>query len=274
MLDKLPPKPECAKPWRDVLPVHAAADLFPLLSKGELEELSRDIKENGLRQRCHTIDENGRTVLLDGRNRLDALEHIGEKITLDNSGIFEQLPADVDPYAFVISANIHRRHLTREETRDLIGKLLKATPEKSNRQIAETAKASHVTVGAVRAEMESTGQIDQLIKTVGKDGKARRPRGDRGDAEQIRAEKAAPVAAPESRSLPCTSGLLKGRPRPSRKSQSARWVERKSSNNSAQPARWRLTLESSPKPTAPRLTAKSWLPPKKLRSRGKPFAGN
>ena len=147
---------QAAPSWRDVLPVHPAADLFPLLSKGDLEELSRDITENGLRQHCHIIaDEDGRPVLLDGRNRLDALEHIGEKITLNNSDIFEQLPADVDPYAFVISANIHRRHLTGEQKRELIGKLLKTTPEKSNRQIAKTVKADDKTVGIGAARLGS-----------------------------------------------------------------------------------------------------------------------
>jgi hypothetical protein len=154
---------QAAPRWRDVLPVHPAADLFPLLSKDDLERLSRDIKENGLRQRCHTIaDKDGRLVLLDGRNRLDALEHIGEKIAVNSSDIFEQLPADVDPYAFVISANIRRRHLTGKQKHELIGKLLKATPEKSNRQIAETVKASPTTVGTVRAEMEATGDVSKL----------------------------------------------------------------------------------------------------------------
>jgi hypothetical protein len=35
-----------------------------------------------------------------------------------------------------MSANIHRRHLTIEQKRELIGKLLKAQPKQSNRQIA------------------------------------------------------------------------------------------------------------------------------------------
>ena len=33
------------KSWRDVLPVHAAADLFPLMSEDELRELGDDIKK-------------------------------------------------------------------------------------------------------------------------------------------------------------------------------------------------------------------------------------
>jgi hypothetical protein len=67
-----------------------------------------------------------------------------------------------DPYAFVISANVLRRHLTVEQRRDLIAKLLKASPDKSNRQIAETVKASPTTVGTVRKEMEHRGDVSKL----------------------------------------------------------------------------------------------------------------
>jgi hypothetical protein len=79
--------------WRDWLPIHPAANLFHLLSKDEQEELSRDIKENGLHQPCHIIaDEDGQPVLLDRRNRPDALEHIGEEITLDRAQAAGQMP--------------------------------------------------------------------------------------------------------------------------------------------------------------------------------------
>jgi hypothetical protein len=37
-----------AKSWRDVLPVHPAADLFPMMSPDELKVLGEDIKRNGL----------------------------------------------------------------------------------------------------------------------------------------------------------------------------------------------------------------------------------
>ena len=33
--------------WRDVLPVHPAADLFPMMSRDELLALGEDIKEGG-----------------------------------------------------------------------------------------------------------------------------------------------------------------------------------------------------------------------------------
>ena len=44
-----PSDPQAApKSWRDVLPVHPAADLFPLMAPDELKALGEDIKKNGL----------------------------------------------------------------------------------------------------------------------------------------------------------------------------------------------------------------------------------
>ena len=52
--------------------------------------------------------------------------------------------------------------------------MLKATPEKSNRQIAEEARADHKVVGRARKRLEATGAAPQLEKRVGADGKERR----------------------------------------------------------------------------------------------------
>jgi hypothetical protein len=158
------------KSWRDLLPIHPAADLFPLTSRDELRALAEDIKKNGLRESVALYDdpELGR-CLLDGRNRLDAMELLGKEVihtgaAFPNIGLWKPVGTrePFDPYAYVVSVNYHRRHLTAEQKRDLIAKVLEATPERSNRQIAETVKASHVTVGAVRAKMERRGQIDHV----------------------------------------------------------------------------------------------------------------
>jgi hypothetical protein len=175
--------------WRDHLKVHPAADFFPLLSETDpaaLKELAEDIRQHGQREPASYIkNSDGDLVLLDGRNRLDALEMLGRKIDINDSSMFEQRSLSINAQAFIISKNIHRRHLTPEKKRDLIGLLLKANPEKSDRHIAKTVKASHHTVEAVRAKLESTGQIAQLKKTVGADGKARK----RPTKKQIQPEK-------------------------------------------------------------------------------------
>jgi hypothetical protein len=80
---------------------------------------------------------------------------------------------DIDPVAFVISQNIRRRHLDAAGKRKLIADLLALNPAKRNRQVAKAVGADHKTVAAVRAEGEATGEIPQLEKTAGQDGRKR-----------------------------------------------------------------------------------------------------
>jgi hypothetical protein len=77
-----------------------------------------------------------------------------------------------DPYAYVMSANLHRRHLTTEQKRDLIAKLVKAQPEKSDRQIAKETKTSPTTVGTVRTKLEETGDVSRLDTRTDTKGRA------------------------------------------------------------------------------------------------------
>jgi hypothetical protein len=186
--------------WRDVIKVHPACGFFPPMSPDELRELGKDIRAYGLKSPialyCKDNPSDAASwSMIDGCNRLDAMELEGIPFELafrklsrrpiyrwflisdDNDIIFPDEPivrADADPYAYVISANIHRRHLRPAEKRDLIAKLIKAQPEKSNRQIAKTAKVDDKTVGAVRSELEASAEIPQLEKTIGADGKARK----------------------------------------------------------------------------------------------------
>ncbi len=197
--------------WRKHLIVHPAADLLPLMSEPELETLARDIHKNGLLTPIVLWRENWNddspAVLSDGRNRLDALAALGwlslypvrerhpresreyvrnnPPFDINDECVLNALDggfdatgfetSDVeDPYALVLSLNHHRRHLTPDQKRDLIDAILKARPEQSNRQIAKQVKGDHKKVADRRSKLESTGEIPQLDKTVGADGKARK----------------------------------------------------------------------------------------------------
>ncbi|MBY5488686.1 hypothetical protein ELH49_20750 [Rhizobium ruizarguesonis] len=163
------------KTWRDEIKVHPAADLFPMMSEPELRELGEDIKRNGLRMPIYmwAPDKNSHNYqLVDGRNRLTAMELVGIRVLgkkgfddkqVRSAKILWYYGEQLDPWEFVVSANIHRRHLTQEQKRDLVAKLLKATPEKSNRQIAATIGVDHKTVGAVREEREARGEIPHVV---------------------------------------------------------------------------------------------------------------
>jgi hypothetical protein len=80
---------------------HEYANLFPMLPDAELQALSNDISANGLQTPITTLD----GMILDGRNRHRACEIAGVDPTFE-----EYLGGD--PLGFVVSHNLHRRHLT------------------------------------------------------------------------------------------------------------------------------------------------------------------
>ncbi|WP_424361414.1 ParB/RepB/Spo0J family partition protein [Methylocystis parvus] len=88
---------------------HWAADLFPLLEGEAFSALVEDIRDKGLREPIiRTADGDRGWVILDGRNRLRACEAAGV------DPYFEEYEGD-DPLGFVLSANLHRRHLNESQ---------------------------------------------------------------------------------------------------------------------------------------------------------------
>lgn len=204
------PSNKAKSSWRDVLPVHPAAELFPLMPPDELRELGEDIKKHGLKSRIvlwapGTNESHGPYSLLDGRNRLDAMEAVGIRVVKDGeldvpptlscpspimrlyeksqpySLAMKKLPPELryDPWTYVVSANIHRRHLTAGQRRDLIATLIKQQPNKSDRQIAKDAKSNRTTVGQIRKGLEDAGtcqSVDTRTDTKGRQQPAHRSR--------------------------------------------------------------------------------------------------
>jgi hypothetical protein len=164
--------------WRQHLKVHPAAEIFPPLSADELKELGADIKEHGLTSRIVLLpvqdDKTSHYELLDGVNRLDAMALAGldlQKEFFDNPLAKLTVPPTTDPYDYVISANILRRHLSDEGRRNLIAKVLKAKPDLSDRAIGEQIKADHKTVARVRREAEGRGDIPHVKTRIDSKGR-------------------------------------------------------------------------------------------------------
>ena len=96
-----------------MMKAHAAAELLPPMSEGELADLIEDIRSNG--QLIPIVAYEGQ--ILDGRNRWLACEHLG--ITPKVA----QYDGD-DPVSYVISANVKRRHLTQTQKAEVARKAL------------------------------------------------------------------------------------------------------------------------------------------------------
>jgi hypothetical protein len=189
--DSKEPSADQAAPfdWRAIIPPHPAAELFPLMAEAELKELAADIKANGVVDSIVIFhDRDDQKSLLDGRNRLDALAllgllNIGNNYlrAVDVGGremavhhVFEK--DDENPYALALSYNVHRRHLTAEQKRDLIAKVLKVTPGASNNSIAKQVKADDKTVAAVRRELEANSEIPNKprVEASGRNARGRK----------------------------------------------------------------------------------------------------
>jgi hypothetical protein len=118
------------------IPFHPLADLFPLMEGIEFDELVADIKLNGLEEVIVMLDDQ----ILDGRNRYLAC------LAADVEPLFVPHRGD-DPLAYVISANLRRRHMEESQQPEPSASLQKvdrATAAKllnvSERTVAAAAK--------------------------------------------------------------------------------------------------------------------------------------
>ena len=83
-----------------------------MMGDDELAELGEDIKARGL---IEPIKFRG-AELIDGRNRMEAMERAGIKV---DNGHKHHLPA-IDAVAYIIGANIRRRHLSSGQLADIL----------------------------------------------------------------------------------------------------------------------------------------------------------
>ena len=141
---------------------HEASNAFPMMSADELHSLAEDIKKRGQEEGIVLLG----GKILDGRNRWEACKLAHIKPWTRNANREQRK----DPLGYVMSMNLHRRHLSMGQKRAAIIFKLKTEPEKSNRQIAREAGVDHKTVDRQREKMENGGEIPHHETHIGKDG--------------------------------------------------------------------------------------------------------
>jgi ParB-like chromosome segregation protein Spo0J len=162
-----PPKQETKQepPKEQEFEFHPIANVFPLMKGDEFKQFKKDIKSNKLQQPIVIYE----GKILDGRNRYNACKELG-------------LPVDTKPYigtdpvAFVISTNVHRRHLNESQRAAIAAELATFTHggDRSKAPIGaltDKAAAKLLNVGERSVERakavlkEATPNIQALVKS-------------------------------------------------------------------------------------------------------------
>lgn len=147
--------------------IHPAALLFPMMGEDELRQLANDIKGNGLLEPILLHQD----LVLDGRNRLEACKLAGIEPRFHTGKIGS-------PLLYVISKNLHRRHLTASQKAAIAAEMVpllaqekkqSASPigdvgEKTNAIAAKAMGVGRTSVERVLAVKKADPQIFEEIK--------------------------------------------------------------------------------------------------------------
>ncbi len=152
-----------ARKKQDELPFHPLANIFPLLGAEEIGVLSKDIAENGL-QFPITLYEG---KILDGRNRQTAC------VMANVTPQYVEFEGE-DAVRFVISTNLHRRHLNESQRAMIAAKLANMPPHRPDHKSAnlrtsqtEAAALLNTSRRAVQhAKKVETEAIPEVVNAV------------------------------------------------------------------------------------------------------------
>lgn len=141
--------------------------VMPPLTADEYNELKDDIANRGVMVPIE-FDENGN--VLDGHHRLKICDELGIK---DFPKVIRAGMTENEKRTHARKLNMARRQLTTTQRRQIVQDQLQETPEKSDRQIAESIGVSNSTVSYQRKKMEESGQLCESHSSIGADGKER-----------------------------------------------------------------------------------------------------
>jgi hypothetical protein len=135
--------------------------------EGDLyDRLRDDIRLRGIQ--VPILVDNATGEVIDGRLRTQIAAEL--KIR-DIPTIFVGLLSSEERDDLRLAVNLYRRHLSRDQMRELIAWSLKRGPEESDRSVAKKTGVNHRTVAGVRRGLEAGGEILHLPTRDGADGK-------------------------------------------------------------------------------------------------------
>lgn len=159
-----------------MLEAHPAAAIFPMLEDSEYRGLLEDIRDNGLCQPIITLD----GKILDGRNRYKACLELDLEPELQ-----EWEPNGLSAVDYVVSLNLHRRHLTasqkaaiayellptyeaeaRQRQLALAGTRPTADPENLSAKMREGVKAAEQAATATHVSPRYVEEVKHIARTA------------------------------------------------------------------------------------------------------------
>lgn len=142
-----------------LLQFHDAANIFPMDDE-HIEELAKDLAGNGLHNPIETLD----GLILDGRRRYMACRIAGVEPQ------FKAVSVE-DPIAYVLSLNLHRRHLTPTQL-SMVGARASTLREKLTSEAKERQREGGKSKGKENLPYPAGQTRDIIGKAVGVSGKS------------------------------------------------------------------------------------------------------
>lgn len=166
---------------------HPLANIFPLIEGQPFDDLVADVKKNGVREPIWMYQHQ----ILDGRNRYRAAKQAGRDVDIR---IYE----GDDAVSFVISLNLHRRHLNESQRAAVAAKLANLPahrPAESAQICAVSQEKAAEMLNVSRRSVQAAARVihegdESLVKAV-----------ERGDVAVSSAAKVAQLPKEEQREI-------------------------------------------------------------------------
>ena len=173
---------------------HEIANIFPLMEGTELTELSADIKKNGLIDPIWLYE----NKILDGRNRYRACQEVGVEPR------FQSYPGN-DPLQYVISLNLHRRHLNESQRAVVAARL--ANMQVGDNQYSGSANMPTLSQSQAAKMLNVSERMVRTVKAIEREAPERLSEINLGKETATKIYKLIKRAEPPAEPLPLPLGI-------------------------------------------------------------------